>query len=56
MHDPKGRIFENGEIWGNFGGVVETARGEGERKLQWQVARPMKMCCAKDGVRSACCG
>ena len=30
-------------------GCGETARGEGERKLQWQVAGPMNMCCAKGG-------
>ena len=30
-------------------GCEETTRGEGERKLQWQVARSMNMCCAKGG-------
>ena len=33
----------------SLAGCGETARGDGERKLQWQVGGPMKMCCAKGG-------
>ena len=38
--------------FGALAGCGETAGGEGERKLQWQVGGPMNMCCAKMEVSS----